>query len=139
MQNNNESFSLHKPPPFNGKDYTYWKNRMKIFTESIDPTLWQIIQNGPLEITKLENGKKIPKTYEEWDENDKTRYALNSKAINIIYCSVSADEFKKLSRCETAKQMWDKLQVTHEGTTELKKSRIDSLMKEYENFQMKET
>ena len=112
---------------------------MKIFTESINPQIWRIIKKGSIEIKKKENDKTVEKPIEEWDENDNNRYALNSKAINCIYCAVSADEFKKLSRCETAKEMWDKLQVTYEGTIMLRKSRIDSLMKEYENFQMKET
>lgn len=41
--------------------------------------------------------------------------------------------------CDIAKEMWDKLRVTNEGTRELRKSRIDALLKEYENFQMRET
>lgn len=70
---------------------------MKIFTKSIDPTLWKIIQNGPIEITKMVDEQRVTKPFEEWDENDSKRYSLNSKAINCIYCVVSEYDFRKLS------------------------------------------
>ena len=34
------------------------------------------------------------------------------------------------------KEMWDTLQVTHEGTTGVKRSRINTLTHEYELFRM---
>ena len=91
MQNNNDnsnggSSSMHKPSYFNSQ-------------------IWRIIKNGPIEITKRESDKIVENPIEEWDDNDNNGYALNSKAINCIDCAVSADEFKKLSRCETAKEM----------------------------------
>ncbi|XP_072077812.1 uncharacterized protein [Arachis hypogaea] len=36
-----------------------------------------------------------------------------------------------------AKEIWDKLRLTHEGTKQVKETRIDMLMKEYEMFSMK--
>ncbi|XP_057971446.1 uncharacterized protein LOC131160121 [Malania oleifera] len=42
-------------------------------------------------------------------------------------------------RCNTAKEMWEKLQVTYEGTSQVKKSKIYMLVKEYEMFKMKES
>ncbi|XP_073219783.1 uncharacterized protein [Cicer arietinum] len=38
---------------------------------------------------------------------------------------------------KTAKEMWDTLQQTHEGTTDVKRARISTLMHEYELFNMK--
>ncbi|XP_021732310.1 uncharacterized protein LOC110699127 [Chenopodium quinoa] len=38
--------------------------------------------------------------------------------------------------CKSAKQIWDLLQVTHEGTNEVKCSKIDLLMSRYERFEM---
>ncbi|MQM20525.1 hypothetical protein Taro_053546, partial [Colocasia esculenta] len=34
-------------------------------------------------------------------------------------------EFNRLSACETAKEMWDKLKITYEGTNKVKQIRID--------------
>ncbi|VFQ94892.1 unnamed protein product [Cuscuta campestris] len=63
---------------------------------------------------------------------------LNAKAINMIYCGVNADDYRKISRCETAKQMWEKLEVTYEGTAQVREAKIDHLTHEYELFSMKE-
>ena len=39
--------------------------------------------------------------------------------------------------CESTKEMWDVLEVTHEGTNEVKMSRKNTLIQEYEMFKMK--
>jgi len=39
--------------------------------------------------------------------------------------------------CESAKEMWDVLEVTHEGTNEVKTARKNTLIKGYEMFRMK--
>ncbi|KAL4315955.1 hypothetical protein AHAS_Ahas15G0236800 [Arachis hypogaea] len=54
----------------------------------------------------------------------------------MMYYAISFEEFRKVSRCKTSKR--DKLQITHEGTQQVKKTRIDILRKEYEMFSMKE-
>jgi len=47
------------------------------------------------------------------------------------------DEYFRVSKCKSAKDMWDTLQVTDEGTTDVKRSRINTLTHEYELFRMK--
>ena len=46
------------------------------------------------------------------------------------------DEYFRVSNCKNAKEMWDTLQVTYEGTTDVKRSRINTLTHEYELFKM---
>jgi len=46
------------------------------------------------------------------------------------------DEYFRVSNFKNAKDMWDTLQVTHEGTTDVKRSRINTLTHEYELFRM---
>ncbi|GMI71473.1 hypothetical protein HRI_000816600 [Hibiscus trionum] len=41
-----------------------------------------------------------------------------------------------MSSCESAKEVWDKLEVTYEGTDEVKETKIGLLTLEYENFEM---
>lgn len=59
------------------------------------------------------------------------------RAKNIITASLSIDEFYRVSNCTTAKEMWDTLKLTHEGTTEVKRARMNTLTHEYELFRMK--
>ena len=45
-------------------------------------------------------------------------------------------DYFRVSNCKNAKDMWDTLQVTHEGTTNVKRSRINTLTHEYKLFRM---
>ena len=54
----------------------------------------------------------------------------NLKAKNIITSALGINEFFN------AKEMWDILQLTHEGTTNVKRSRVNTLTHEYELFGM---
>ncbi|XP_072066686.1 uncharacterized protein [Arachis hypogaea] len=56
----------------------------------------------------------------------------------MLNCTISFEKYRKVSRCKTTKKIWNKLQVTYEGTTQIKRTRIDMLSKEYTMFSMKE-
>lgn len=60
----------------------------------------------------------------------------DARAISLLYCTLSGAEYNKISTCETPKEMWDKLDVTYEGTTKVTEARISSLVNEYELFKM---
>ncbi|VFQ85558.1 unnamed protein product [Cuscuta campestris] len=80
----------------------------------------------------------IPKDEDEYDEADLKKAQLNATAINFLYCAVNANDYQKISRCQTANQMWNKLMVTYECTPQVRESKIDLLTHEYELFAMKE-
>jgi hypothetical protein len=52
----------------------------------------------------------------------------------MLYCALDANEFNRISACESAREMWDKLEVTYEGTIQVKESKISRLIHEYELF-----
>ena len=133
-----EGQSISRPPYFDGTNYTYWKERMKIFIQSIDYKLWLVIKNGPTMPKKMVDGKEVEKREEEFSDEDMKKMEQNAKAKNIFYCAVNPDDFRKISRCQTAKQMWDKLEVTYEGTSQVKEAKIDMLVHEYELFNMRD-
>ncbi|VFQ80995.1 unnamed protein product [Cuscuta campestris] len=80
----------------------------------------------------------IPKNEDEYDEADFKKAQLNATAINFLYCAVNANDYQKISRCQTPNQMWKKLMITYEGTPQVRESKIDLLTHEYELFAMKE-
>ncbi|VFR01644.1 unnamed protein product [Cuscuta campestris] len=82
--------------------------------------------------------KLIPKTEDEFDAEDIKKVENYAKAINMLYCAVNPDDYRKISCCSTAKEMWDKLEVTYEGTDQVREAKIDFLTQEYEMFRMKE-
>ena len=56
----------------------------------------------------------------------------------MIISALGVDEYYRVSHCTTAKEMWDSLEIAHEGTTEVKQSRINTLNQEFELFHMKQ-
>jgi len=141
MSNTSQTFaegaSINRPPLFAGENYPFWKIRMKIFLESVDKGVWDAVVNGPFKPIKIVDGETFPKEFSQWtpDENKRAHYDVRAK--NIISSALTLDEFYRVSVCESAKEMWDVLEVTHEGTNEVKRARKNTLIQEYEMFRMK--
>ena len=57
--------------------------------------------------------------------------------MNILYCAIDPNEFNCISTNKSAKEIWDRLKVIHEGTNEVKESKINILIHNYELFKMK--
>ncbi|XP_022866044.1 uncharacterized protein LOC111385848 [Olea europaea var. sylvestris] len=52
--------------------------------------------------------------------------------------STTVSEFRKVSMCETAKEVWDILETTHEGTKTVKNSKLQMLTSRFEEIRMKD-
>ena len=46
-------------------------------------------------------------------------------------------EFSRISTCRSAKEMWDKLELIYEGTSEVKETKANLLITEHEMFRMR--
>ncbi|GAV84788.1 zf-CCHC domain-containing protein/DUF4219 domain-containing protein/UBN2 domain-containing protein, partial [Cephalotus follicularis] len=123
-------------PFFDGNNYSFWKTRMTIFLQSLDYQLWHIVVNGPRMPTRTIEGVVSPKPENEYNDNDFRMLQLNSKAKHVLFCAVGPNEFNLISSCDTAKEMWDLLEVSYEGTNQVKESKISMLVHEYELFFM---
>lgn len=93
--------------------------------------------NGPYEPTKVVDGKDVIKNFTEWNMDESKRAHYDVKAKNIISSTLTMDEFFRILNCTSAKEMWDVLEVTREGTDEVKTGKENSLVQEYEMFRMK--
>ena len=63
---------------------------------------------------------------------------MNWSAMNIMQCALHPTEFSRVSSCATAKEMWNKLQVIYEGTSEVRETKANMLVSKYEAFKMKQ-
>ena len=132
-----EGQSITRPPYFNGQHYSWWKNRIENYIQVEDYELWMLIKNGPLIPTKvIEDGSEVPKKPEEFNAEDFKMMEKNAKAKKLLYFGLGPDEYTRISEYESAKEIWDALQVAHEGTNQVKQSRIELLMRKYELFEM---
>jgi len=103
----------------------------------MDKGVWDAVVNGPFQPIKVVEGITILKEFSQWtlDENNRAYYDVRAK--NIMSSGLTLDEFYRVFVCESAKEMWDVLEVTHEGTDEVKRARKNTLIQEYEMFRMK--
>ncbi|XP_070015401.1 uncharacterized protein [Nicotiana sylvestris] len=135
-----EGQSTYRPPKFNGQYYGWWKTRMHNFIMAKDCELWDIICDGSYVPTKVleELPFSMAKTSKEYTKADKKAMEKNFCAKKILECGIGPEEYNKISTCDTAKEIWEALQTAHEGTTQVKQSKIDMLTTEYELFKMRD-
>ncbi|XP_070008145.1 uncharacterized protein [Nicotiana sylvestris] len=104
-----------------------------------DYELWDIVTDGPLATTKKNvEGVDVPKARVDCTAEDLKKWEKNSKAKKWLVCGLGPDEYCRIQSCTTAKEIWDTLQVAHEGTPQVKRSRGTLLYSQYDNFSMKE-
>ena len=123
------SQSLNAPPYFDGSNYAFWKVRMRAFLCSIDETIWDAVDVG---WTRLEAAKFT------WDKAALAAINANSKALNAIFCDVSPDEFHRISHITIAKEAWQILEITYEGTKKVKDTKLQMLTTQFEELKMSE-
>ncbi|XP_050915618.1 uncharacterized protein LOC127130693 [Lathyrus oleraceus] len=122
---------------FNGENYGYWRDCMRVHINYIDRNVWNSIQNGPFEITMTNtDGAVVPKSEAQLNVNDEKIWPCYCKGTNILILALGFDEYYRVSHCTTTKVMWDSLQVAHEGINEVKQARINPLNQEFELFHM---
>ena len=112
-----------------GSNYAFWKVRMRAFICSIDNSVWDTVKIG---WTRSEAAKSI------WDKAALAAANANSKALNAIFCGVSLDEFHRISHVTIAKEAWQILETTYEGTKKVKDTKLQMLTTRFEELKMSE-
>ena len=82
------------------------------------------------------NGVKTPNTFEECDKEDKKNMTMNAKANNVLTCALGKNEYSRVSSCSSTYELWKLSEMTHKRTSEVKKSKINLLISQYEKFEM---
>ncbi|XP_069150409.1 uncharacterized protein [Solanum lycopersicum] len=115
---------------------------MHDFLMAEDSELWYIVLNGPfIPMIEEKDGEKtspVPKPRQKYDEANRKKIEKGYKAKTLLVYGIGPDEFNRVSACESAKEIWGCLKTAHEGTEQVKESKIDMLTSRYENFKMKE-
>ena len=88
---------------------------MRIYLQSFNLEIWQIVESAYTPPTT---------SVDAWTANDKKLMQTNAKAMNALFCALERNEFNRVSNCKTAHEIWHILEVTHEGTTRVKESKI---------------
>ena len=77
---------------FDGTEYPYWKNKMRMHLEAIDIDLWYVVKNG------------VPKAGEGVTAADVKNFVqLDSTGKNIICGHLTKGQYGRVSALETSK------------------------------------
>ncbi|GJW67933.1 retrovirus-related pol polyprotein from transposon TNT 1-94 [Tanacetum coccineum] len=93
---------------------------------------FQPIQQNPE--TKLD--EVIP--FEKQSDDLKKKLAKNNEAKMVIYNALPRKEYERIFMCNTAKEIWKTLLITHQGNNQVKDNKIDLLVQQYEQFVISE-
>ena len=56
----------------------------------------------------------------------------------VLYNALPRKEFERIFMCNTAKEIWKTLLVTHQGNNQVKENKIDLVVQQYEQFSIPE-
>ncbi|KAH1083159.1 hypothetical protein J1N35_022920 [Gossypium stocksii] len=108
-----------------------------LFIQVNDLVVWDIIIDDSSIPLKQKGELSIPKSKKEWNKEDRRSIQLNAKVMHTLFCTLSQEEYNRVLSCLNANEIWDKLEVTHECTSQVKKSKVEILTLNYEAFKMK--
>src|SRR3954467_11620171 len=110
-------------PIFDGTDYPYWKNKMRMHLEAIDKDLWDIVEQGIPEANLLTTPNTVKKNWQ-----------LDAKARSIIGGHLNKAQFNRISGLDTAKKIWTRLSKVNKGVSAQRDSRVDTLRSLFNRF-----
>ncbi|GKA48018.1 zf-CCHC domain-containing protein [Tanacetum coccineum] len=127
---------MQRPPLFESDSFIYWKNRFETYVKSKDLDLWHVITNGDfqpiIQNPKTKLDEVVP--FEKQSDELKRRLAKNNEAKMVIYNALPRKEYERIFMCNTAKDIWKTLLITHQGNNQVKDNKIDLLVQQYEQF-----
>ncbi|XP_070007952.1 uncharacterized protein [Nicotiana sylvestris] len=90
---------------------------MHDFIMAEDCELWDIIYDGPF----------VPiKTSGKYTKADKKALKKNARAEKILVYGLEPNEYDRISTCDTAKEIWEALQIAYDGTTQVKQDKSNT-------------
>ncbi|GJZ57805.1 probable methyltransferase PMT24 [Tanacetum coccineum] len=123
-----EGQSMQRPPLFESDGFIYWKNRFETYVKSKDLDLWHVITDGdfpPIQFNP-ETKKDEIVSFHKQDDDLKKKLAKNNEAKMVIYNALPHKEYERIFMCQTAKEIWDTLLITHQVAILLKNGNCDS-------------
>ncbi|GJR63420.1 hypothetical protein Tco_1505582 [Tanacetum coccineum] len=108
---------MQRPPLFESDSFIYWKNRFETYVKSKDLDLWHVITNGDFQPIEQNPKTKLDEVipFEKQSDELKRRLAKNNEAKMVIYNALPRKEYERIFMCNTAKEIWKTLLITHQA------------------------
>ena len=63
--------------------------------------------------------EEVDKPKDQYTSSDWDKLTKKFRRKHILYCVLDASKYNRIFACDTAKQIWNKLIVTYEGTSQI--------------------
>ncbi|KAK1351511.1 hypothetical protein POM88_054198 [Heracleum sosnowskyi] len=134
-----------KIPMFSKEHYPMWKKKMLLFLKVANPKYIDVLKNGPKvpmiveeEITVDNVVTKVasmyPKDPKEYTPDEKEDVTLDSCLQLILIDCLDPIMHNHVLNCDTAKHIWDTIEIINEGTEEVRENMLEILTSQYEHF-----
>ncbi|GKA50078.1 hypothetical protein Tco_0743151 [Tanacetum coccineum] len=111
-----EGQSIQRSPLFESDGFLYWKNRFETYVKSKDLDLWHITTNS--DFLPFQNNPETKKDeivpFDKKNDDLKRKLSKNNEAKMVICNALPRKEYQRIFMCETAKDIWNSLLVTHQ-------------------------
>nr|GEV92320.1 copia protein [Tanacetum cinerariifolium] len=116
------------------------KNRFETYVKSKDLDLWRVITNADFQPIQQNPKTKLNEVipFEKQSDDLKKRLAKNNEAKMVIYNVLPRKERERIFMCNTAKEIWRTLIITHQGNNQVKDNKIDLLVQQYKQIVISE-
>ncbi|GKA28454.1 hypothetical protein Tco_0714622 [Tanacetum coccineum] len=110
--------------------------RFETYVKSKDLDLWHVITEDDFLPIQYNSETKLDEVvpFEKHNDDLKKRFTKNNKAKMVIYNALTRKEYERIFMCNTAKEIWKTLLITHQGNSQVKDNKIDLLVQQYEQF-----
>jgi hypothetical protein len=99
---------------------------MKNYLYSISPKIWQVVCDGVEFLDEVEQPIA--------DQVEKIHH--NAQAVSILTSSIDKEEFNRVDGLDMAKDVWNTLQMAHEGSRLVRKANVEMLEGQLNRFIM---
>nr|CAD1818578.1 unnamed protein product [Ananas comosus var. bracteatus] len=111
---------------------------MRAFLIAIDKRVWQSIAFGWKHPTEKVDNVDAPEPRNKWSKEEIDLSSSNGRGMNALFNALFQTEFSRVSTCETAKEIWDTLEVTHEIISLVKLQKLQILTSKFNSICIKE-
>ncbi|XP_074322897.1 uncharacterized protein LOC141659870 [Apium graveolens] len=80
------------------------------------------------------NEQTVPKPRLKWTDENIEQVYKDKKDMNILFDGLNGDMLDNVINCNTAKEIWDQIQVLCEGTEQVREKKMQLLIQQYEHF-----
>lgn len=140
METTERFFAVQKPLIFYAKHYGCLKVSIRQSIQRIAMDAWFSLEKGWIPLTvQNDKGETVPKPKKDWTACEKKATMYNSQALSVILGSLQMNQFTCVQGCVSPKEAWDILHVSFEGTSNVKRTRLDILASKFNTLTMGES